>query len=313
MTLTDAYLAGRNRNVLPTSLSAADMRLAFSKMVRDASIVSARTASIPYLSAVKAAIDAMLMTEVNGKSIGQAETRLAMRQALAALNYDPQKGHFGTPQEAGIPAAARGSIRDLSSDRRLNLIIDTQRMLWQSTAQRARAREAERKYHFPYLELVRSYAREPRLDWRMRWERIGGSVIEGRIIAPVDSPLWKMLGSGSRFKDAFDSETPPFAFGSKRQWIPVSRGEAIRLGLIAGAKLRDPPPPKSAEPPVPPPVPDVVPPLPLNTSPEVARRVSVTVTRAGIDPGMTLEKAIDKMMRQAAERNAARLAAIKPK
>ncbi|MES2706399.1 MAG: hypothetical protein V4726_07330 [Verrucomicrobiota bacterium] len=266
MTITDAFLAARGRGVLPTALASRDARLAFAREVRRRAVFSARTTSLIYLSIMRDAVESLLMTEQHGVSIGQAEVRLRLKQALEALHYDPENGHFGTPQDSTVPPARPGSIQDLSSDRRLNLIIDTQRMLYQSAAQNARAKEPISLRLFPCWELRSGYARAPRADWQARWVKIGGTLYEGRMIAPVGDPIWSRLGNGQTFDDALDTETPPFAFGSTRRWRGVSRDECLRLGVPVSPAPEIAPEP-AAEPPAPGPEPEQIAPAPVPENP----------------------------------------------
>ncbi|RYD36847.1 MAG: hypothetical protein EOP86_04880, partial [Verrucomicrobiaceae bacterium] len=203
MTLTEAFLAAQGRGVLPTSLSTQDLRVAFRGEVLRRSVFSARTAHMPYLSIMQDAIGQLLQGQTAaGKSIGQAEARVRLKEALRALKYDPATGHFGTPSDASHAPVKRGSMQDLSSDRRLNLIIDTQRMLWESAAQNTRAKEPAMLRVWPCWEFTPSSAKEPRKDWEMRWRRAGGELYDGRMIAPVGSPVWAKLGDSGMWKDA---------------------------------------------------------------------------------------------------------------
>lgn len=260
MNIPDAYFAALGRNVLPTSLSTEQLRRAFATAVRDASIFSARTTNIPYLSIQKEAIEAMLKGKRNGEHFGKSEAVEMMRTTLEHLRYDPERGHFGTPADANLPPAKPGSIRDLSSFQRIELILDTQLLLASSKAQKASMLDPENRKMFPFVRLAKSYARKIRLNWLDRWRRVGGRPVGKDIIAEVDSPTWRALGTSRTFRDALDTDVPPFAFGSKRAWEPVTMREAVRLGLIRwdGSKPRQTgaPPPANAEPPAKPPGPE---------------------------------------------------------
>lgn len=255
MDIPDAYFAALGRNALPTSLSSAALRHVFSQAVRDASIFSARTTSVPYLSVMKDAVQQMLKGKHMGEHIGKAEAIELMRETLLHLNYDPEKGHFGTPADANIPPARPGSIRDLSSFQRLNLILDTQLILAASKAMKASLLDPANRKMFPFVELAVSYARKVRKNWLDRWRKAGGKPLAGRIIAEVDSPSWRAMGNGRAWRDALDTDVPPFAFGSKRGWTPITMREAVRLGLIRwdGSKPQragtPPPPPGQVAPP----------------------------------------------------------------
>ncbi len=243
-TISDAYRLARGRKVLPSALSSAELREEFSAAVRERSVFSARTTSLVYLEIQRRAIDDLLRGEVETvdaggqpwtKSIGQAETRLRLKQALAALRYDPEAGHFGTPEDAAIPPAERGSLQDLSSDRRLDLIIDVQRLRWQSAGQLERGMAPAVLHAFPAWELSGTAAAEPRQDWPARWLAAGGVFYgpgQDRMIAAKDSPVWQRLGSLEDYPDGIDGGLPPFAFGSQRGWQAVARQECTALGVV---------------------------------------------------------------------------------
>ena len=256
-TLSDAYRLARGRRVLPSALGSAEQRAEFSAAVRARAVFSARTTSLAYLDIQRRAIDDLLRGEVETvdkdgqpwtKSIGQAETRLRLKQALAALQYDPERGHFGTAEDADIPPAERGSLQDLSSDRRLDLIIDVQRLRWQSAGQMERGMAPAVLAAFPAWELTGTSAMEPRRDWPRRWLAAGGVFYgagQDRMIASKQSPVWQRLGDLPDFPDGIDGGLPPFAFGSKRGWQMVSARECRELGV----ELRDGPAKAGGKPP----------------------------------------------------------------
>ena len=242
-TLSDAYRLARGRRVLPSALGGAEQRAAFTAAVRERAVFSARTTSLPYLEIMRSALDDLLRGEVDtvdkdgapwAKSLGQAETRLRLKQALAALHYDPERGHFGTAADADIPPAERGSLQDLSSDRRLDLIIDVQRLRWQRAGQLERGMAPAVLAAFPAWELTGTSAMEPRQDWPARWLAAGGVFYgpgQDRMIAAKGSPVWQRLGTLEDYPDGLDGGLPPFAFGSKRSWRGVSKRECADLGV----------------------------------------------------------------------------------
>lgn len=66
----------------------------------------------------------------------------------------------------------------------------------------------------------------PDESWPARWERAGGRIIDGRMIAPKGDPIWVAI---SRFGRPW----PPFDFNSGMGLVDVSRAEAEDLGVIA--------------------------------------------------------------------------------
>ncbi|MGE9268662.1 MAG: hypothetical protein ACQKBY_11240 [Verrucomicrobiales bacterium] len=198
-----------------------------------------------FLSKVKEVVTAIL----NG-DMDHATARLILMQTLKALGYTPEGGF---PEDEGtVPPAVAGTLQDLSSRERLDLIINTQRDLMRGLGQKARGMTPEALDSFPAWELVRAYERaEPRhwggkhqgtpvrtprgIDPRSRWEIAGGRAIktpEGyRLIAFKGDPIWGELGSSGNFDDALDVDFPPFAFNSGMSWSPITYAECLDLGV----------------------------------------------------------------------------------
>ena len=110
-----------------------------------------------------------------------------------------------------------GSLTDLSSIRRLQLIYD-----WQVEDAHA---------YGPAQEFLRVEGREnERQDWPARWAAAGGKFFDGgRMIATKDDPVWTKL---SRFGRPW----PPFDFGSGMGMEDIHRSEAEALGVIPQGK-----------------------------------------------------------------------------
>jgi hypothetical protein len=143
-------------------------------------------------------------------STDRAQARVALKQILGTL---------GAPDS--------GDLTDLSSDRRLNLILD---MNSDQAAGYARFAGEQQDEDFllmyPCQELLRAAAaRQPR-DWGMRWADAGGEFFSGRMIARKDSPVWTGISR-------FGTPWPPYDFGSHMDVVDISRDEAVRLGVIA--------------------------------------------------------------------------------
>lgn len=260
------------RGLLPTALSSAELRDAVSAEVRRASVFSARTTSLPYLALLKQVVE-----EVVAGKMQPAEARVKLRAALDALGYDAEAGGF--PDQRTKPANA-GGLQDLRSARRLTLILETQQALWRSAGQQLRGMTPGAVYQFPAWELRRVGVRKKeRIDWPARWARVGGRSFGGRMIARKGDPVWAALGSSAHFRDALDTETPPFAFGSGMGWVAVPRAECLRLGVISEEEGR----PAEADPDA---VTGALPTLvearrPPGVSEELAARVRAAMARRG--------------------------------
>ena len=79
----------------------------------------------------------------------------------------------------------------------------------------------------PYWELYRKETRvEPR-NWALRWIESGGTFKQGRMIAPVNDPIWTAIS-------AFGLPYPPFDFNSGMSTrVPVG----IQLPRVKQAKV----------------------------------------------------------------------------
>lgn len=175
--------------------------------LRERAMFSAGVTNVEFLQRTSDAIDDL----VSGK-VDRATKRAELKQVLASLDYQPAEGE-------------QGSLTDLSSDRRLNLILDTNLQMAQGYGHWAEGQRSDILDQWPAQELIRVRdAAEPR-DWSKRWEEAGGEFFDGRMIALKNSPVWLKIS-------AFQLPYPPFDFNSGMDVIDVSRDEAIDLGLI---------------------------------------------------------------------------------
>lgn len=224
--ILDALRAAQGRGALPTTMGTAELRELGAEL-RARAVFTARGANAVFVSKLKTLIDQLVSGEID-----PGEVRRQLRLALESAGYTPEGGFPDTP--AGqVPPAVEGSLQDLKSNARLNLIVRTQQELMAGAGQQARGTQPERLAAFPAWELVRiTPAREPR-DWRRRFKLAGGTLREGRMIALKGDPVWGDLGSSANFDDALDVDSPPFAFNSGMGWKEIDSEEAARLGVIA--------------------------------------------------------------------------------
>ena len=159
-----------------------------------------------------------------------------MRQLAREEGLDPRSAPTRENVFAGRPEAL-GTMKDITSERRLKLIYDVQT---ESAAEYARWKAEQDPAvlaAYPAQEFARIKAvKKPRLDWRDRWLKAGGKIIQGRMVALKNDPVWRRL---SRFGTPY----PPFDFGSGMGLRDLSRRDAEALGLIAPGN----PPPTGAE------------------------------------------------------------------
>jgi hypothetical protein len=228
------------KGLLPTHLSSREIREQWGADLRARSLFSARTAKAEVLQGYRAQLADLLDGNTNG-----ATARAKIQDMLDGLGYDAERGGF--PDMPGEPATA-GSLQDLASNGRVDLVLQTNMRQAANAAFRESGQSDYALFAFPAYELVRIYPRtvprglrrtkdgmvdDPGQSWPDRWEKIGGDFFDGRMIARKDSPVWDSLGNSGEFDDALDASFPPFAFNSGFGWREVPRAECIALGVIS--------------------------------------------------------------------------------
>ena len=213
------------KELLPTVLSSKElMRLPVS--IRERSFFAAKVMDARFLQKGANLCDDILnphsVTRADGTS---AIEGMSMSKARALLKeYQDSIGYTA-------PEGKAGTIEDLSSDARLNLIVKMNVGFAQGYGQWKQGQSPAVLDEFPCQELYRREDRiEPR-DWPARWEEAGGEFYgDGgdygpRMIARKDDPIWEDIS-------AFGIPYPPFDFNSGMDVMDVSRDEAIELGVI---------------------------------------------------------------------------------
>jgi hypothetical protein len=146
---------------------------------------------------------------------GMEESRKRLEQFLDGVGYQADPDDVGT-------------IRDLRSMRRIHIALRTNVQLLQGWAQKERGLAALGA--FPAWELVRFENRRIQREWKERWIRAGGKLINGRMIALKTDGIWFRLGHEE--SDSLGVDYPPFAWGSGMGWRAISRRECKALGLL---------------------------------------------------------------------------------
>lgn len=233
----DAFLAAKDRGAFATGLDTAGIR-ELSAAVRYTGVWTARGTSLVFNQEIKDAVDAVL----DGK-IDEQAAMLRLKEKLAALGYDPETGGF---PDAKVAPVTKGTLQDLSSFRRMKLIIETQVALMVGRGDKMRGETPEELRGFPAWELIRELPRGEHRDWPARWTIAGGKqpgpefdrnahrvlYQSTGMIALKGDPVWGELGSSENFKDALDVDHPPFAFESGMGWRSVSLAQCKHLGIV---------------------------------------------------------------------------------
>ena len=224
--MTSAAEIMRLKDLLPTELGSDEVKEAYARDILRQSVYSARMASVPYLADVREVCAAVL----EGR-MGDAEARDALGAALEKMGHSPLD---------------EGGLANPASERRLDLIVETQTRMAASAA-RVAAETEDTAELYPAWELKRfDKPAAPREDWPERWNAAGeavgwegakrgvwygsGSTIS--FVALKSSPIWEALGEGAGgFEDALGNPYPPFAYGSYMDWEDVDRETCERIGL----------------------------------------------------------------------------------
>jgi hypothetical protein len=259
MQWTDVVKHLAAKDSLPTDLSSAELRQ-LPAALRRQSLYSARTLLDYHLDNIRDVVGSITqpqtiqrpdrVTDDNPQgnvTVGAnpATARAALKKGLGDHGYIP------APED-------KGTIKDLSSDARVNLVVRTNVQLCQGAGQFIQGNTEDAADLYPAWELIRIEDREtprgekrekgalvpdPQNGWPARFGAAAGEsgdtdaarVLEetGRMMARKDSPLWQSLGDGAGgHEDTLGNPYPPFAFQTGMWTEEVSREEAVEAGLI---------------------------------------------------------------------------------
>ena len=158
-----------------------------------------------------------------GKS--ESEVRRDLREYLLKIGYDADADL--QPGEK----SRRGTIKDLMTKSRLDVMMRTNADQARGYAAHLRATSAGAILAAPAYELVRVERRKAERDWDTRWEdaakKVGweGVARNGSHIALKTSPIWAAL---SRFGNPY----PPFDFNSGMGVRNVRKSVCREIGLL---------------------------------------------------------------------------------
>ena len=237
MSIFDAARSAGAREAMATALGTEGLRdMGAGILARSA--FCARGSNAIFASRLKEIID-----ELTAGNIGEGQARTALWEILRDLDYTPEGGFPDAPP-GEVPPAIRGSLQDLSSFQRRDLIIRTQLDLMRGAGEQTRGHTPERLRAFPAWELVRVQDKRVPRHWggvemgtdktigdEPRWTIAGGILRAGKMVAFKGDPVWGELGSYDNFSDALGVDHPPFAFSSGMGWREVSAAECDRLGV----------------------------------------------------------------------------------
>jgi hypothetical protein len=247
---TTALKIARERGMIPSALGSAALQERFVGELRRRVLVLARVTNARFLSEVKRAVEGFMAGEL-GRS--KAQGIAFLKETLQRLGYTPETGFPGDAAK-GVPSAEAGSLQDLSSWKRLELVFNTERALANGQAQKLNSETPVARRLFPARELVRLETRQqPRgsIDsgspgWAERWIKMGAKLTDDagklRMIAGLDDEIWGKLGSQAELERlgindlALGVDYPPFCIRSGFGWVAVSKAEALKLKVEIGGR-----------------------------------------------------------------------------
>lgn len=219
----------QERRLLPTDAGSRLLRADLDPALAQRAWFSARVSDVRFLDAIAQRVGALVSpatTEAQGeRRFGRAKTRELLRDTLRATGWDAEAEGI-TP----------GSLQDLASDGRLNLIIDTNRDLIRGFGRWADGQNEDVLDIWPAQELVRlsDPIGEPR-DWPARWVEAGGELLDGRMVALKNDPIWVAIS-------AFGQPYEPFDYNSGMGLRDIEYREALDLGLLRPGDRVEPAP-----------------------------------------------------------------------
>lgn len=211
------------QRVLPTSAGSAEIAK-LGAAIRERALFSAKTSNLGYLAKMDKMLTGMVSPAARAaggeSAVDVAQFRLEMKAELAKLKYQPEEGKAGT-------------LQDLGSDARLNLIADMQEKFAHGYGQHVAGQDPDVLDLWPCQELVRVEERNDKRKWKPIWISKGGKLSEGRMVARKDDPIWTEIS-------AFGLPYPPFDYQSGMGLRDVRRDEAEALGVIKRSTIVQP-------------------------------------------------------------------------
>ena len=158
-----------------------------------------------------------------------SEVRRDLRAYLDSIGYDAGEN--------------RGTIKDLMTKARLDVMMKTNADQAKGYASHLRATTAGAILAFPAYELIRVQQRKMPRDWHSRWIRAASAVgwdgvakDTDRMIALKTSPVWAELS-------VFGNPFPPFDYNSGMGIRDIAKSVCREIGLLGKDEQPEIPPP----------------------------------------------------------------------
>lgn len=231
------------RGVLPTNMGTRELRELGAGFHRQ-NFTSAKTLLTDLLDGYKKAVEEIINPTTQQRA-DRVTPENPQGNVSTGLDLPTARLQIKQLQEKLGMVKGDGSIKDLTSDARINLVIKTNRDTMRGAGQFIQSQSDEVLVTNPAWELFRlKDPRDPKSkrDWKGRWQIAAAAAGDtdalhvfghmGRMIARKDSPIWNEIGSSNNFDDGLDNPFPPFAFNSGMDVRDISYTEAVAIGLI---------------------------------------------------------------------------------
>ena len=237
------------QGLMPTGLDSAGIRQLDAELRRQ-SLFSAKTLSEGLLGRYRDVIGSIVdpqqvqregETQTVTEGYNPATARAAIKEFLGREGYVPEAGTEGT-------------IQDLGSSNRINLVVKTNVQLAHGAGRFVQQNaDADVVDLWPALEFVRFEGRKEPRNWdgmNGLWEqacrragdmdalRVFGET--GRMCALKSSGVWAELGNSEYVQGGLDNPFPPFALGSGMGTEEMSREETEEVGLLDKGEKAEP-------------------------------------------------------------------------
>lgn len=204
------------QQILPTSLNSAGIQDRLAAELLERAFFSATVMRADFLQMARD-----LTAEIAAGTLDIATARDRLKRFLSATGYSAAEGDQGT-------------IKDLSTDARLNLILETNVAMARGYGQWMQDQDPAVLFAWPAQELYRAEGRRKPREWLDEiWPGAGGTIFGDRMIAPKNDGIWLEISD-------FGLPYPPFKFNSGMGIKDVGRREAIALGVIEPDDVIDP-------------------------------------------------------------------------
>ena len=221
----EALKSRKLKKLMPTAASSAQLQQ-LAPEIKERAFFMARVNHAGMVAKTDQIIGQALGTK--DQALNPATARAELKLHLQSIGYDPEN------PPKGFEPAKPGSLRDLSSDGRLNLVLDTNLKMALGYGAFEKANDPDIIDAYPAWELYRLESRKEERAWHSKWVAAGGKLYGGgRMIAAKDDPIWSNLGP-------FGLPYPPFDYNSGMWTEEIDRAEAEALGVVKPSTIVEP-------------------------------------------------------------------------